>query len=372
MNIPNSGTHREGDNNSPKSVHFVNRSMSKEEDIRSHQDNDQTSQTRDGIQTMVGRASSYNQESIRRMMRILVFYCLFLLNVDFRGLKQTPKAATAFDDGTQPQNAEQNPPSLRKEIEFNVVAKKVEQTLLMDSVEVLWGDLNLSSTVNCGVHKCFIPSISDSEVGYIINAAEGGNLNNMIKATEYAQEIERKYGAKNFYIADEIPFVSSMPDETRSRVNAKIAKNPEGDTNFFKSPSVVVQKTKAAEDSSLLLKFCTCRFEGEAQLPSFVSNVMAKIGGKSEFELMVAKERYMLYMMLIDMPDQFGIDLQAFVSTKGEFFFIDLGGHADFSTKPKWKKMMGVGIDNDEFCGKMFDDIIEALNKQAVVLGSNK
>ena len=240
---------------------------------------------------------------------------------------------------------------------------------------ILWDDLDLSSTVQCGYHRCFIPSLSDCKVGYLMAKAERGTLDDMTKATKNSQEIKRKYGAKHFYMDDEIPFLLSMPDAVWSRVNAQ-AKNTLGQlqfphahvnhTSFFKSPTVVVQKMKAAEESSLVLHCADSKYT-RAQLPRFVSDVKANMGDASEFASNIAEERYRLYMMVLDSPG-LGTDLQALVSTNGELFYIDLGGHA--TCTPLDRRILGAK--GGEVCGESFDAIIEALDNHAVVVDTNK
>jgi hypothetical protein len=237
---------------------------------------------------------------------------------------------------------------------------------IMTKKQSVWGDLDISSQVKCGGFKCFIQSISDSEVGYLISR-DVNIFKDMIKATEVALEIEREYGAKHFYIADESPLLLSMPEETRSRVNEK-ARNAllkKEQPQFFLSPSVVVQKMKAAKDSSL---FFACYHPNsrltQAQLPSFALAVVEQEGDIDEFKRNIAKERSTLRKMILDRPG-FGADLQALVSKKGEFFFIDLDAHVYWS---KWEKSWfktEVAIRN---CDKKFDAIDQALNERGATM----
>lgn len=229
----------------------------------------------------------------------------------------------------------------------------------------VWGDLDISSKVKCGGFKCFIQSISDSEVGYLISR-DVKIFKDMIKATEVALEIEREYGAKHFYIAGESPLLLSMPEETRSRVNEK-ARNVllKEQPQFFLSPSVVVQKMKAAKDSSL---FFACYHPNsrltQAQLPSFALAVVEQEGDIDEFKRNIAKERSMLRKMILDRPG-FGADLQALVSKKGEFFFIDLDAHVYWSKREKSWFKTEVAIRN---CDKKFDAIDQALNERGATI----
>jgi len=223
--------------------------------------------------------------------------------------------------------------------------------------QFMWEDLDLSSKVNCGYRKCFIPSISDNEVGYLIGKSIEV-LEDMIKATEIALEIEREYGgAKHLYITDEYPFVVFMPEETRSRLNPK---------EFGFSPSVVVQQMKAANDPSLFFACSQINLPiTKRQLPSFASAVVEKYELVDEFKRNIVKERKMLKMMLHDKPE-LGTDLQALISTKGELFFIDLGSHAAWNIRLKGRWSKNMKMPDPKECDETFDAIDEALNERVL------
>ena len=188
-------------------------------------------------------------------------------------------------------------------------------------------------------------------------------LEDMIKATEVALEIEREYGAKHLYITDEPPFVVFMPEETRSRLNTRKGKK------IVFSSSVVVQQMKAANDPSLF--FACSQFHlrtTKRQLPSFASAVVEKyelVGEKDEFKRNIVKERKMLKMMLHDKPE-LGTDLQALISTKGELFFIDLGSHAGWSQNWKELWLKNTKMPDPKECDETFDAIDEALNERVL------
>jgi hypothetical protein len=194
----------------------------------------------------------------------------------------------------------------------------------------VWDDLDLSYDVTCGGCKCFVRSVSDKKIGYLI-ARDIRIFDDMMKAMQLAKELEHTYGAKHFYI--EPPFSASMPAETMAQLNT-VAQQPLKKLgqrhDFFSLPSVIVQKMKTAKTSSLFFACFhpNCRITS-ANLPSFLSLVV-ETGDKEEFEINIAKERKILRSMLQDVPG-FGADIQALVSTKGEFFYIDLDAHMYWS-----------------------------------------
>mmetsp|Transcript_26071 Transcript_26071/g.54395 ORF Transcript_26071/g.54395 Transcript_26071/m.54395 type:complete len:344 (-) Transcript_26071:37-1068(-) len=333
--------------------------------------------------TITGEESSYNGYSTTRIMRILTFSLMFVFKYEF-ATKQSPAIVDVAFKKHQTERMDVDKATEHKQQQ----TRPKPQILLNDSMEMLWDDLNLSSTLSCGCHKCFIPSISNSEVGYVISKAERGALDDMINETEKSQEMKRKYQAKHFFIAGEIPFAASMPQEIRTQIIKLTDENllrhfPSGDNLgdnsigaklFFDHPSVIVQKLKTAEKSALLLH---CSY-GDAklvadQLPRFLSNVAAKVEDTSEFLSNLAKDRYMMYEMLTGMPE-LRADFQVLVSTSGELFFLDFGGHGSWDKKNQWDFRGRGGKSKKELCGKHFDVIteaVEALSKKNYVASTS-
>ena len=168
--------------------------------------------------TITGEESSYNGRSTKRMIRILAVSLLFVFV--YESSHPPPNVADTSLKKHQTERMDATKATEHKQQQ----TRPKPQILLKDSMEMLWDDLNLSSTVSCGYHKCFIPSISNSEVGYVISKDERGTLDDMINATEKSQEMKRKYHAKHFYIAGEIPLAASMPQEIRTQINSKVRK----------------------------------------------------------------------------------------------------------------------------------------------------
>lgn len=243
--------------------------------------------------------------------------------------------------------------------------------LLKDSVDSMWDDLDLSSTVSCGSHRCFVPSVSDAGVGYIMARVEKDTLSGMVEATEMASAMEREYGAKSFYIPGEAPVDASLPDGTRAKLNEKV-RNPLREhqfptsvgkdgtiERFYEEPSVVVQRMKRADPSSLLAH-CADNGFSLGQLPKFLSAVTARYRDDDlgEFKANLARDRYRMHNLLIGMPE-LSTDLQVLVSPEGELYFIDFGGHGAWTAKDE--RILTVRP-KEELCGESFDMILDALN----------
>ena len=130
---------------------------------------------------------------------------------------------------------------------------------------LLWDDLDLSSTLNCGRHRCFVPSVSESSVGYIISRIEEGTYTGMVNEAKLAHKMQENYKCKTFHIIDEMPINVTLPTKIASKVNAQVRNQlrqyqfPDSfiDGNktlesYYNEPNVIVQKMKAADNTSIL------------------------------------------------------------------------------------------------------------------------
>ena len=83
-------------------------------------------------------------------------------------------------------------------------------------------DLNLTSVrLDCGAFKCFVPSVSDRNIGYLISKVE--SLERAKHAYDVAKWIEKAFGGKHFYLDDhEPPFQAFFPKKVREMINQKV------------------------------------------------------------------------------------------------------------------------------------------------------
>ena len=243
----------------------------------------------------------------------------------------------------------------------------------------VWDDLDLSSTVSCGYHKCFVRSASNQKEGYIIAAPEKDTLSSMMNETELAKKLALSYDAKTFHIAGELPHELLMPEKTMAEINARVRNplwvhNGGNDTKhyaqygFFRRPSVpvVVQKMKASPKDSLLVH-CADNSFTRRQLPAFIPNVV----DDSLFRANLARDRYLMYEMLVRMP-QLATDFQMLINTSGELYFIDFGGHEHaWGAKRKEELSFSLAkIRREGLCGKSFNMISKALNATLLPVGT--
>ena len=281
--------------------------------------------------------------------RILLFSILFLSNYQWRVSKTPLEWSTGISE----------------------VAVSSSPETFVTTNRTVWEDLDLSSTVSCGHHRCFVPSISHEKEGYVIARAEKDALVDMREETELAKKMALSYNAKTYHIAGELPLDLILPEETRLKLNDQV-RNPLRQhqfpeslgkngtiNNFFDSPKVVLQRMTASPNESLLVH-CADNGFTRKQLPAFISNVV----DGDLFGANLARDRYMMYKMLTGMP-QLATDLQLLISTDGELFFIDFGGHATWTMKDK---MILTVRPREELCGESFDMILDALNHSDAVM----
>ena len=274
--------------------------------------------------------------------RILVFYILFVSILWWLDSAAPPKWTSAED-----------------------ATSSSPETMVMAN-RTVWEDLDLSSTVSCGRHKCFVRSASDQKEGYIIALPEKDALSGMMNEAKLAKEMALSYDAKTFHIAGELPQELLMPEKTMAEINARV-RDPlkvyyggnDTEHGFFTRPlvPVVVQKMKACPKDSLLVHCANNDFT-KGQLPAFIPNVV----DDSLFRANIARDRYMMYKMLVGMP-QLATDFQFLINTSGELYFIDFGGHAALTSA--MVKFLGAPLSKireQGLCGESFNMINDALD----------
>ncbi|EJK60237.1 hypothetical protein THAOC_19448, partial [Thalassiosira oceanica] len=189
----------------------------------------------------LGRQRRRRRPSLPKGVRVLVSSILFIYINELRVLKTFPKRNSVISEVWGPSLPETS------------ATNQTDRTV--------WEDLDLSSTVSCGYHKCFVRSVSNHTEGYIIARPKKDALLHMIDETELAKEMTLSYNAKTFHIPGELPQELLMPKKTMVELNAKV-RNPlmvhhgDNDTkhNFFRSPAVpvVVHKNEGKPERNLV------------------------------------------------------------------------------------------------------------------------
>ena len=86
-----------------------------------------------------------------------------------------------------------------------------------NTTDIFLGDMDLASRLNCGRWKCFIPSASNQDVGYLVKR-DIKNLAPLTGAWNVAKWIENSFGGRHFYI--DAPFKAEPNQEVRAEVNS--------------------------------------------------------------------------------------------------------------------------------------------------------
>uniref|UniRef100_A0A6S8MZI5 Uncharacterized protein n=1 Tax=Amphora coffeiformis TaxID=265554 RepID=A0A6S8MZI5_9STRA len=201
-----------------------------------------------------------------------------------------------------------------------------------------WTDVDFSKKANCGWHKCFWPSISDNNTGYLV--ASRTKLYRMKKAVDTVLDLETKYGINHFHKA---LTKDTVADEFGDFLNS-LVHQPARESKGQAAKPVFVEKHKKSTLPDLRLAIETVRmapdnvlFFGETN-----SNLLLVIEQLSAFrEQIPDKDAYswMLFQHYKKLKDIFAVkpeialDFQALVDSEGKLYFIDLDGHVNLERK---------------------------------------
>jgi len=218
-------------------------------------------------------------------------------------------------------------------------------------------DLSLSH-YECGKFKCFIPSKSNQDIGYLVNLKKRKNkqpMPAMMEGWHLAQWIDEQFGVlpnglhKHFFI--DAPFIISLneavttelcnihltnPDirdtieteESKELKKARKKKGTEGCIYEVGGPvvvmDVIVQKLKKIEINDLLLYKCKGPLmeNFNKKKKEYINNVI-KMGNGIEFYKNL-KEGYHTLQTIFKLKPVISMDFHALFDTKGNMYFTDL------------------------------------------------
>ena len=199
-------------------------------------------------------------------------------------------------------------------------------------------DFDLSSDISCGNWKCFVPSLSDKDIGYLV-MRDTSNSTIMNIGWTVAKEIEANYGAMHLYL--DAPYTAELSSEIRMKLNTIVvfeAFDGFGE-DFFKLSSVIVQKMKKSPKDAL---FFGCFGQNFDTYLRYGNNFIwdlgeSKIPGKIDTFLKNIKESYDIVKKVVTARPILLHDFQAIIDTEGHLFFIDLDGHVNWRPN-RWSK----------------------------------
>jgi len=196
-------------------------------------------------------------------------------------------------------------------------------------------DFDISSAISCGNWKCFIPSLSDQDIGYLV-MRDTNNSTIMNIGWTVAKEIEANYGAMHLYL--EAPYTAELSPEIRMKLNKIVifeAFDGFGE-DFFQLSSVIVQKMKKSPQDALFFGCFGQNFDTFLRKANdFIWN-LGESGKISSF-LKTIKESYDIMNKVVTARPILLHDFQAIIDTEGHLFFIDLDGHVNWRPN-HWSK----------------------------------
>lgn len=193
------------------------------------------------------------------------------------------------------------------------------------------GDMDLASRLDCGLDKCFVPSTSNQEMGYLVRVLRNTkDLAYLTGAWNTAKWINNQLGGLHFYI--DPPFKAKLNKGDLDKFSSVTYKTNEGKhhAKFFEkcpSPCVIgVQKVKKAPVDSL---YIACHEWNIARYWKGIGGFVLKImqsGNATEF-MRNSKESYNIAEKMFQTEPSMLTDFQALFDMEGRLFFIDLDGH---------------------------------------------
>ena len=202
----------------------------------------------------------------------------------------------------------------------------------------LLDDVDLSQRSSCGVSKCFWPSVSDPDIGYVLTAEE--YYDGLVYAYDLTQEITEKCGVHYLIPANTPPVLVNVTEEYMTKL-ARSVFNPSRHNVGQKSPwvfypkdtVVTVQKVIRAPTPNLL--YGTGGTKWEAMV-----GAMPEFRGQLDISLAELQERLTQEIERIECIFQFHptywLDFQGLIDTKGNFYHMDID--ENYYTTPRLRE----------------------------------
>ena len=83
------------------------------------------------------------------------------------------------------------------------------------------GDMDLSSRLDCGGHKCFIPSKSNQDIGYLVERDAKKRMSRIAGAWKVAKWIDREFG-EGLHLYIDAPFTVELNETMWKKVNTLV------------------------------------------------------------------------------------------------------------------------------------------------------
>ena len=194
--------------------------------------------------------------------------------------------------------------------------------------------MNLTSKGQCGWHKCFFPSTSNTSVGYLI--AEEKQHRQILDSIQIALDLERQFGSKHFHL--DLSVEKSVTEDLRRTLNA-LVEQP-GRAVRGKPPLPIYKSTTSLTIEKVLVAPRKALFLANAK-----ANLQLTVDQLADFRQQIsdptafAKQLHQEYRRLenvFQFKPELSLDFQALVDTTGNLFHIDLDGHYSMAKRGQY------------------------------------
>lgn len=226
-------------------------------------------------------------------------------------------------------------------------------------------DLITSSRLECGHYKCFVPSLTDEQIGYLVASNHLHlDLAKLNESYNTAKWIERDFGAKHFY-HDDPPFEIELPKKVQRKINQMAYWVVRGRLHrkFTNSPVFVVQKVIKAPEEVLLFGCVSQKIKHYVKEMEEFSKIVCKNGSADDFITNSEKSYAIAEKLFKTRPILFYQDFQVMIDPRGDYYYLDLDlPSGDNEDSGYWKEVVREGqscLDRLKNIGKDFSDRLD-------------
>ena len=188
-------------------------------------------------------------------------------------------------------------------------------------------DMDLSKQLACGIQKCFVPSISDEKVGYLVEKApyEKTRMSQLSQANEVAKWIDRDLReGMHFHLGE--TFTAHLNKTVVNEIFKLADVATEKQRYNLESRTVAVQKMKKAPEDTLIVGCYYWHLKKFVRGKDPFLKKVIDAGNIKEFMENIMMGQSIMEKALKAKPNLV-FDFQAMVDLNGNLYFIDLDGH---------------------------------------------
>ena len=198
------------------------------------------------------------------------------------------------------------------------------------------GDMDLSKQLACGNQKCFVPSISDEKVGYLVDKDpyEKTRMSQLSQANEVAKWIDRDLReGMHFHLGE--TFTAHLNKTVVNQIFKLADVATKKQRHSLESRTVAVQKMKKAPKDTLIVGCYYWHLKKFRRGKDPFLKKVNEAGNIKEFMENIMMGQSIMEKALKAKPNLV-FDFQAMVDLNGNLYFIDLDGHLQFKAGKKY------------------------------------